>query len=78
MMEWTAEREGARSTFQVVKWENGRRVDTRRHLTGLSCIAAQVIAAELNRAYEIGVEIGKGLAYDHVMAMAMAKEGLGD
>ena len=68
MMEWKAEREGARSTFQVVKWENGRRVDTRRTLTGLSCIAARVIAAELNSAYDAGWDAGRKDLADMFMA----------
>ena len=70
MTEWTVEREGARTTFQVVKWKDGLRVlaPTRRSLTGLSCITAQVIAAELNSAYDAGWDAGRKDLADMFMA----------
>ena len=52
MTEWTVERDAV--GWSVVAWRNGARVEPRARLYGLSCIAAQVIAAELDRAYGQG------------------------
>ena len=54
MTEWTVERDAV--GWSVVAWRDGARVEPRARLYGLSCIAAQVIAAELERAYRLGRE----------------------
>lgn len=56
---WTVEATGDDKlgfgrTYSVVKIVDGRRELVRARWVGLSCIDAQVIAAELNSAYELG------------------------
>lgn len=49
---WTVERD--RVGWSVVEYRDGERQYTRRSLYGLTCITAQVIQAELERAYARG------------------------
>ena len=52
MTEWTVERDAV--GWSVVAWRDGARVEPRARLYGLACITAQVLAAELDRAYRLG------------------------
>lgn len=52
MTEWTVERDEV--GWSVVQYRDGARVEPRGRFYGLPCIAAQVIAAELERAYRLG------------------------
>lgn len=54
MTVWTVERDEV--GWSVVAKRDGGRVPPRARLTGLPCITAQVLAAELERAYELGRE----------------------
>ncbi len=44
--------------WSVVAVREGKRIEPRARLTGLPCITAQVIAAELNAAWRQGVADG--------------------
>ena len=54
MTVWTVEKD--ERGWSVVQTRDGRREEVRRSLAGLPCITAQVIAAELESAYERGRE----------------------
>ncbi len=68
---WTVETD-ARGWSVVAKRE-GVRVEPRRTLTGLACITAQVMAAELNAAWREGLAYGAKTYRD-----TLALETLGD
>ena len=68
---WIVERD-ARG-YSVVAERDGKRGEARRSLSGLACITAQVIAAELNSAWRQGVGYGA-----RVYREALALETLGD
>lgn len=52
MTVWTVEKD-ARG-WSVVAYRDGERVEARRTLTGLPCVAAKVLRDELERAYAQG------------------------
>lgn len=57
MTVWTVERD--ERGWSVVAEREGQRIEPRRSLTGLACITAQVIAAELNAAWMAGYRQGR-------------------
>lgn len=53
---WTVEKD--ERGYSVVAEREGKREEARRSLTGLPCITARVLAAELNSAYREGIRLG--------------------
>lgn len=79
MTRWTVEatgddKLGMPRTYSVVKVTDGKREIVRARWVGLSCIDAQVIAGELERAYEEG----RRDALREVFAVSLGDDHAGD
>ena len=66
MTSWEVERDAVGWSIVVVT--NGKREEVRSRWTGMSCIDAQVIAKELNSAYDAGWDAGRKDLADMFMA----------